>query len=830
MAKQHIKTGTAPNAGDGDTLRAAFEKVNSNFDELYAATGAGTFYHLGDDTQFVDIDPTSGLVVIQSGFDTSMPVYIKGANCSNGGIGGDVIIEAGGAGLPNSGTTGNVEIAGQQVTIDTGGAITSFVMGGGGNPYVTFPEFEGGQLAIQSSEVASLGAGAPLVLSSTEGEVWIKTNSENQWLSWTFGKDGTISVPAFFPRTFTAVLDTAHMTQPNPAVSLNNTPWQMDVTFNIVGGQIETQIQNIFPILSNPGYVSDYQFSFTDADHGILGYVFSIGLQDVTLPGGAGWTANIVASPAPSLPPSISSEQTLLLHGHNTVVVSTGENIHEEQFRFDGRRLYIPQSGDIVDYLGNTVLGGGGIQFGEDGSLTLAGDLNFTYGGAIFEGGHDLPGRGWRTGLNIVGSQTTSTDPVRIYPYGTDGKGLGMGTVIVDHDRVVIQSNNQGYGNPGTSWTFDNQGALTMPHNGNTLLNYGHLYFGDYGTGTNMFVDSQTYDLQIYTNTGGQRGGNWVFKTNGDTVLPGNINSANSIDVKIGTGVYNSSANSVSDGGTQLHIAKVVDAAIGEIVKPGWQISTSWGGHIAKVTVIAEGTGSFGPEWIFVIDRDISSGFIGGAQVTFGIPESTWTFGEHNILTLPAGGDIVDSTGETVLGFAASYYSGYTVLLSYEDGHITVTGDVTSVFSTDQIIKFSTLTEDEYTVGTVTYDSGNDWTAITLVEGLGGPVDSEPILFEKYNISEIYPGEGIQSTLMNNVLTLSALPQRLLNNGHQVILDENGILTIPVTSVPTHSTGAVGDVQGMIAFSGDYIYYCKQDYTDGMGDIWVRSAWTSTSW
>lgn len=125
MAKQVINVGTAPNAKNGDALRTAFQKVNANFDELYA-TDTLTKYHLGDDTQFVDIDPDSGTVVIQSGFDTGMPVYIKGANCSNEGVGGNVIIEAGGAPLPNTGTTGNIEMAAQQTTIDSNNNIWSF--------------------------------------------------------------------------------------------------------------------------------------------------------------------------------------------------------------------------------------------------------------------------------------------------------------------------------------------------------------------------------------------------------------------------------------------------------------------------------------------------------------------------------------------------------------------------------------------------------------------------------------------------------------------------------------------------------------------------------
>ncbi len=143
---------------------------------------------------------------------------------------------------------------------------------------------------------------------------------------------------------------------------------------------------------------------------------------------------------------------------------------------------------------------------------------------------------------------------------------------------------------------------------------------------------------------------------------------------------------------------------------------------------------------------------IGTNNLTGGL-QYKWRFGTDGTFTLPAGGDIVDSVGQTVLGFEASYWSGYTVLSSDISG-ITVTGDVTSIFTTGKIIKFSTLVDDEYTVGIVTYDSGNAWTVIPLVEGLGGPVDSDNIFFEVAGVNEIYPSDTMAFTLNNNILTL----------------------------------------------------------------------------
>ena len=41
MAKQTINVGSAELAGDGESLRSAFDKINDNFDELYISSGGG---------------------------------------------------------------------------------------------------------------------------------------------------------------------------------------------------------------------------------------------------------------------------------------------------------------------------------------------------------------------------------------------------------------------------------------------------------------------------------------------------------------------------------------------------------------------------------------------------------------------------------------------------------------------------------------------------------------------------------------------------------------------------------------------------------------------
>jgi len=46
---------------------------------------------------------------------------------------------------------------------------------------------------------------------------------------------------------------------------------------------------------------------------------------------------------------------------------------------------------------------------------------------------------------------------------------------------------------------------------------------------------------------------------------------------------------------------------------------------------------------------------------------------------------------------------------------------------------------------------------------------------------------------------------------------------------PTSSVGISGDLQGDLAFSSDYIYYCTQNY-DSSTNIWKRIAWSNDTW
>jgi hypothetical protein len=49
------------------------------------------------------------------------------------------------------------------------------------------------------------------------------------------------------------------------------------------------------------------------------------------------------------------------------------------------------------------------------------------------------------------------------------------------------------------------------------------------------------------------------------------------------------------------------------------------------------------------------------------------------------------------------------------------------------------------------------------------------------------------------------------------------------STAPSTSVGASGDLQGMVAFDGTYMYYCTANY-DGSTNIWKRVAWSNDTW
>lgn len=126
---------------------------------------------------------------------------------------------------------------------------------------------------------------------------------------------GTLNTPLLLPIGFTAICDESHMVG---SVVLDGSYWEFQVEFQVSPyGIVAVMINNIFPILYNPGYDSGYTFRFTEADHGISNYNFDIELNDVVWSGPAGWTSNLAVTEGPTYPSTIKSLGAVKITANN---------------------------------------------------------------------------------------------------------------------------------------------------------------------------------------------------------------------------------------------------------------------------------------------------------------------------------------------------------------------------------------------------------------------------------------------------------------------------------------------------------------------------------
>ena len=219
--------------------------------------------------------------------------------------------------------------------------------------------------------------------------------------------NGTLHTPLAFPKIFTATLLPVYHSGDAGAPA-----WDFEIHF-VPGqnGELETQINN--PVrFNNPGYQSGDSYTFTEADHGIPGYSFTITLNDVTNLQ-AGWTANLAVSPPPAYPNTIKSSGAFKLStGTKNWVFGTGG------------RLTLPTAVTGIPTSITLVRGGS----------TMVGYTNATYPTYVNSGsGHGMTVDVLSNGNSI--SQVTINQPGSGYNVGdhvfVDG-GTGTGEFTVD--------------------------------------------------------------------------------------------------------------------------------------------------------------------------------------------------------------------------------------------------------------------------------------------------------------------------------------------------------------------------------------------------------------
>jgi hypothetical protein len=507
------------------------------------------------------INLNNGIISVQGGFGATGATGPSGSNGQNGATGSTG--PQGATGMPGAdGATGVFGDSLLAVYSDIIPATSStYSLGSPTHPwkslYISTQTIYIDNVALSlntANNTLVIGTGSQAINLATEQFVIANQSTStlvNGDLTVSLDSSGTLHTPLLIPKSFTAILVPVYGFAPsyNPPGPTGGNAWTYEVHFQVtMDGQVETLIDApVWP--SNPGYKDGDSWTFTEADHGIPGYTFTLSLSNITYPGPAGWTANALASQPPEYPSTVKSPGAVKLSS-DTASWTFGTN----------GQLTLPNGSTIgtsngwlgvpittargTIFLGNSPAIGQPDHFHimksgqQDLDLFLGDDSNYVKlpndGGVEISSSEIGSQHNWRfgtdgvltfpNGLTDANSQiyTTNGGYQTIFETFNDGPGRGSGqklTLDYDDGAVKIQSEL------GTEWKFWYDGLLQLPSGaGFARGDNGQLKTND---GTTLSLDFRdTSGRGFYTNGDGfslrGNGSNtWQFGTDGTLTLPG---------------------------------------------------------------------------------------------------------------------------------------------------------------------------------------------------------------------------------------------------------------------------------------------------------------------
>ena len=513
-----------------------------------------------------------------------------------------------------------------------------------------------------------------------------------------------------FPVSFTALLLPVYGGGTNGPYG--GDAWSFNVTFNNNSGVVTTTVDNIFPILNNPGYKNGDSWNFTEADHGIPGYTFTLTLSNVVHPGGAGWTANVSVSPPPNVNQvpvlgfpdgTIQTTAWTGVGGGNGSVVQqdTAPDASTSTIWYDtvSGRTYVyfdnnwidaspaPATVDLSTVTQSIIpsedsvydLGSPDKQWKSlyvSTNTIYVGNVPLTVDTAtntLLVNGSQVTGGG--------GSATTSTLVNNGYTLSVDDTGVVTFPAFIGSPSLVtIQSTSTGVdlNVTGRHWNFGANGSLTFPNGaGFGYGDSGQLKVND---GVTLSLDIRdNYGRGFYTNGDGfslrGNGSNtWKFGTTGILTFPNNstFDGQNLIDhatgvnytLKIANGGVAGSKFGIGTGDATFGIAN--DAL--NHAEDGYVPYTVTAAQV-NFTIPGAGTLSLDSDGNLTIPGDIKSAAGVGPVVIQSNDGTlrTWTFGGDGNITFP------DTTVQTTAWNDAAFMAS---MLSYDGAIVTNTATI----------------------------------------------------------------------------------------------------------------------------------------------------------
>jgi len=334
--------------------------------------------------------------------------------------------------------------------------------------------------------------------------------------SWNFGATGSLTLPASAPITFTANL------VPVYHAGGGGNAWHYTVIFQPLanGDGYETMISGGDTVWDhNTGYQSGDSWNFTQADHGIPGYTFTLTLGVVNDLGGGQWSANFATGPGPEYPSTVKSTATIKLSadtknwtfgtdGNLTLPTNSGQSaIHSSGFITVGPTTPLEVMRVALDGHGVTIGGNSA-----DNGLTYQ---RYSLGGTPID--------------SISTHRAGNLAEMRITADGESGGAIKLTSIGVDGYIALVSNSNE--------WHLGNTGNLTVP--GDILGQEGNdlavqVFNPDAQGGVSFVVQNRQVDLdndrttqfevtpqdiKLTTDFSGNKN-EWTFGTDGTTKLP----------------------------------------------------------------------------------------------------------------------------------------------------------------------------------------------------------------------------------------------------------------------------------------------------------------------
>jgi len=368
----------------------------------------------------------------------------------------------------------------------------------------------------------------------------------------------------------------------------------------------------------------------------------------------------------------------------------------------------------------------------------------------------DLPGGGyeWRFSGNTL--QVSNDSIIRGFDSNVTIQSMYAGGAGTASLQSVSNAND-----PNIYSTFDatTTGANIKVYNGGSNSGVEHAWqFGTNGVLT-LPQGSQISETAGVSTNITANGFTWAFDVNGNLTLPNSATiiapASNNLTVRV-TGQYNvctllTGGSGYGGGGSSSAVSG--GSGTGMIVGYGYGLS----GQVSNVGVTDPGTG--------YQDGDVLTMTAGDGTATFVITKyntaanagnnntapSDWIFGTTNNLTLPLGGDILDSTGNSVLG------GGGTSLPSDAVGYLRNDGSGTLSWNTSTVTAGSPAYSDVWQLSLSSVGANASfWTTYSLTGNIAGLMGAGNVTVSSQTVYGKQVVSGSKTLLVNDGQILSS--------------------------------------------------------------------------